>query len=58
MGFQGRNPTPIQPRVENKPIQIQRLTLAQMKEKRDKGFALNVTVNGDLAIGVEDRGYS
>ena len=38
MGFQGRNPTPIQPRAENKPVQIQRLTLAQMKEKKDKGL--------------------
>jgi hypothetical protein len=38
MGFQGRNPTPTQPRAENKTIPVQRLTPAQMKEKRDKGL--------------------
>jgi hypothetical protein len=36
IGFQGRNPTPTQPRVENKLVLIQRLTSA--KEKRDKGL--------------------
>jgi hypothetical protein len=38
IGFQGRNPTSTQPRAENKPVLIQRLTPAQMKEKRDKGL--------------------
>ena len=38
IGFQGRNPTPTQPRAENKPVLVQRLTPAQMKEKRDKGL--------------------
>ena len=36
-GFQGRSPTPSQPRSE-RPVTIQRLTPAQMKEKRDKGL--------------------
>nr|XP_034919250.1 uncharacterized protein LOC118052388 [Populus alba] len=37
-GFQSRNPTPNQPRAENKPVMMQRLTPAQMKEKRDRGL--------------------
>ena len=38
MGFQNRNPTASQPRAKTKPMMIQRLTPAQMKEKRDKGL--------------------
>jgi len=29
-----------------------------MRKKKTKGFTLNVTVSGDLALGVEDQRYS
>ena len=38
IGFQGWNLKPTQPRAENKPVLVHRLTPAQTKEKRDKGL--------------------
>jgi len=38
IGFQGRTSTPTQPRAKNRPVLIQKLTPAHMKEKRYKGL--------------------
>jgi hypothetical protein len=34
IGFHGRNSMPTQPKAENRPVLIQKLTPAQMKEKK------------------------
>ena len=45
------------PKVEGRPITLQRFTLAQMKEKRDKGLCFKCESKWALTRDVEDQEY-